>query len=85
MNNTSENQKGITSPKVYSKDSVRFIKSELGNALDKIKGEAWVACNNQDRLCLDIAIENIEEVYDRVRDFEQSAEEVDAIIKRVAS
>jgi hypothetical protein len=85
MNNSNENKTGETSPKFYSKDSARFIRQELSKALDILQGAAWVECNRQDRLCLDSAIEDVEEVYDKVTNFEEAAAEVDAIIKRIAS
>ena len=49
------------------------------------KAKLWVACNNQDRIWLDSAIEDIEGVYNRVTEFERLADEVDAVIKRIAS
>ena len=73
MSKIISNKTNETSPKVYSKDSARFIKQELSNVLDTLQGELWVDCNAKDRLCLDMAIENIEEVYDKVTDFEQAA------------
>jgi hypothetical protein len=57
----------VTSPVVFSRESARYIQEELGEILEKIR-TVWVDVDEEDRLCLDIAEENIEEVYDRFRD-----------------
>jgi hypothetical protein len=79
-----ENKTNVTSLPFYSKEAARSIETELGDILIRVR-TLWVDLNQQDRLCLDIAEENLEEVYDRIRDYRQASNEVEAIMKRVAS
>ncbi|MGI8832392.1 MAG: hypothetical protein ACR2IS_07130 [Nitrososphaeraceae archaeon] len=82
MNNSNKNKTNVTSGHILNRLSLRFVKQDLSEILRNIDSVWMKIEDNELKLMLSIAKDEVEEVYDEIRDRE---EKVEGLIKSISS